>query len=85
MSTKREVYLRKYAGAIFVMFKHRKKGGRYTAAQFAAATHSLEQVAEWVGKQRRLSLVAEFDSPKIANACPPAPTRTSGHQPKGEA
>lgn len=57
MKPARQVTIEERQGTFFVLYVERKRGQRYSAAQFSARDHTRESVAAWVKTQSELVLV----------------------------
>lgn len=57
MIEKRKVYIERFRASWVVFYVERRKRQRYSAAQFYAQDHSMQDVKDWVAKQPHLELV----------------------------
>lgn len=56
MTNSREVFIKHEGGVYFVMYKHRKKGQRYIAAQFQDEV-GIDYVMKWIIKNPKIYIV----------------------------
>lgn len=55
----RDVKIVVSGGAYLVMYTERKKGGRYSAAQFCMGVFDINYVINWIENNKKLNLIKD--------------------------